>query len=135
MPRHLKLVPLTGNFAICRLDASWPVPTWAVGEFVSITRTAEELSIVCAECAVPDDVRCERGWHAWRLAGTFDLNTATGVLASVTAPLAKGAIGIFAISTFDTDYLLVKAENAIRATEVLRLAGHTVDEPSREQLG
>jgi hypothetical protein len=126
MPHHLTLVPLAGTFAVCRLDAGSPVPVWAVGEFVSVTRTADELSVVCADESVPDGVRCERGWRAWRLADTFDLNTATGVLASVTAPLADAAIGIFAISTFDTDYLLVKAENAASAAEVLRQAGHAI---------
>lgn len=126
MSHRLTLLPLTDTFAICRLNPDLPVPAWAVGEFISVTRTAEELSIVCSEGAVPDAVKCERNWHAWRLAGTFDLNTATGVLASVTGPLAEAKIGLFAISTFDTDYLLVKGENVARAAEVLRRAGHTV---------
>ncbi len=126
MSHRLTLVPLAGTFAICRFDPDLPVPAWAVGEFISVTRTAEELSIVCAENAIPDGVQCVRGWHAWRLAGTFDLNTATGVLASVIGPLAEATIGLFAISTFDTDYLLVKAPNAARAAEVLRQCGHAV---------
>lgn len=126
MSHRLTLAPLKETFAICRLEPHSQVPAWVIGEFVSITRTAEELSVVCAESSVPDAVNCERNWRAWRLAGTFDLNTATGVLASVTDPLAEANIGLFAISTFDTDYLLVKAENMIRAAEVLRRAGHTV---------
>jgi hypothetical protein len=126
MAHRLTLVPLDGTFAVCRLDPGSPVPAWATGAFVSATRTAEELSVVCADDAVPDGVRCERGWRAWRIAGTFDLNTATGVLASVTGPLAEAGIGLFAVSTFDTDYLLVKAENAARATEALRRHGHTI---------
>ncbi len=128
MAHRLTLVPLAGTFAVCRLDADSPAPAWAAGEFVSVTRTAEELSVVCADEGVPDGVRCERGWRAWRLAGTFDLNTAVGVLASVTGPLAEAGVGLFAVSTFDTDYLLVKAENAARAAEALRRAGHTVGE-------
>jgi uncharacterized protein len=83
---------------------------------------------VCAEVEVPEGVQCERGWRAWRLAGTFDLNSEIGVLASVTRPLAEAGIGLFAVSTFDTDYLLVKAENVARAAELLRRAGHTVGE-------
>ena len=127
MPHRLTLLPLDGVFAICRLEPDAPVPVWATGgEFVAITRTAEELSIVCPEAAVPGDVQSERGWRAWRLAGTFDLSAAIGVLASVTAPLAEAGVGLFAVSTFDTDYLLVKADNAARATEALRGAGHTV---------
>jgi len=127
MPHRLTLDPLDGTFAICRLESGSPVPAWAAGAFVSVTRTAEELSVVCAEAGVPEGVRCERGWRAWRIAGTFDLNTATGVLASVTGPLAEAGIGLFAVSTFDTDYLLVKAENAARAAEALRPHGHTVE--------
>jgi hypothetical protein len=128
MSHRLTLVPLAGTFAICRLDPSSPAPAWATGEFVSVTRTAEELSVVCADDGVPSDVRCERGWRAWRLAGTFDLNTAVGVLAAVTGPLAEAGIGLFAISTYDTDYLLVKADNATRGAEALRRHGHTVGE-------
>jgi hypothetical protein len=126
MTHRLTLQPLAGTYAICRLDAAEPVPAWAVGEFVSITRTPEELSIVCAGRGVPEGVKCERGWVAWRLAGSFDLNTATGVLASVAAPLAGAGIGIFVISTFNTDYLLVKEDNAGRAAAALRQAGHQV---------
>lgn len=127
MTHRLTLVPLDGVFAICRLEAGPPLPTWAMaGEFVSITRTAEELSIVCPEAVVPAGVRCERGWQAWRIAGTFELNSAVGVLAAVAAPLAAAGVSLFAVSTFDTDYLLVKAENHARATEALRRHGHTV---------
>lgn len=126
MTHRLTLFPLAGTFAICRLDPGSPVPAWAVGEFVSVTRTTEEVSVVCAEGTVPEGVRCERGWHAWRLAGSFDLNTSTGVLASVTGPLAEAGISLFAISTFDTDYILVKAENVARAAEVLRQHGHKI---------
>jgi hypothetical protein len=126
MTHRLTLLPLDGAFAVCRLEPCAPVPAWTAGEFVSVTRTAEELSVVCPEGVVPEGVRCERGWRAWRIAGTFDLNSAVGVLASVTAPLAEAGVGLFAVSTFDTDYLLVKAENADRAAEALRRAGHTV---------
>ena len=128
MTHRLTLVPLAGTFAICRLEPNSAIPAWAVGAFVSVTRTAEELSVVCADDGVPQGVRCERGWRAWRLAGTFDLNSETGVLASVTGPLAEAGIGLFAVSTFDTDYLLVQSEKANRAVEILRRAGHAVRE-------
>ena len=81
MPNSLTLIPLPGCYAICRLaaDSSWP--SWAVGDFVTISRTPEELSIVCAQEAVPAGVRCETGWRCLRVAGTLDF-TAVGVLAS-----------------------------------------------------
>jgi hypothetical protein len=122
----LTLVPLDGTFAVCRLAADAPVPGWATGgPFVSITRTGDELSVVCREGAVPAGVRCERGWRCLRVAGTLDFSL-TGVLASLVGPLAEAGVSASAVSTFDTDYLLVKASGFERAVEVLRRAGHTV---------
>ncbi|MBX9584295.1 MAG: ACT domain-containing protein [Gemmataceae bacterium] len=125
-PHALALVPLAGRYAVCRLAPGSPVPGWAAGEFVSVTRTPDELSVVCPAAAVPGGVACEPGWHGWRLAGTFDLTTAVGVLAAVLGPLADAGVGVFTLSTFDTDYLFVKAGSAARAAEALRRAGHTV---------
>ena len=128
--RRLTLLAVEGTFAICRLAADAPAPVWAVGEFVSVTRTADELSVVCREAAVPDGVRCERGWRCLRVAGTMPFTT-VGVLASLTAPLAAAGIGLFAISTFDTDYLLVKAADFDAAADALRRHGHTVAAPGQ----
>ena len=102
---NLEILPDT--FAICRLDAAAPIPAWARGDFISITRTRDELSIVCAQINVPRDVKCERAWRALRGIGVLDF-ALTGILASLATPLADAGISIFAISTFDTDYLLVK---------------------------
>lgn len=122
----LTLAILPGTFAICRLGPAEDVPDWAlIGEFVSITHTADELSIVCAEENVPPEVRAERGWRALRVEGPLDL-ALTGVLASLAQPLTESQINLFAISTFDTDYLLVKGYNLIRACEALRQAGQHV---------
>jgi hypothetical protein len=125
-PAHqLTLVALEGAFVICRLAADAPLPDWAAsGSFVSITRTAEELSVVCREGAVPEAVRCERGWRCLRVAGTLDFSL-TGVLASLLGPLADAGVSVFGLSTFDTDYLLVKEKDLPRATEALRRAGHS----------
>ena len=82
--------------------------------------------MTCLESAVPEGVQCERGWRCLRVAGTMDLSS-VGVLASLAGPLAEAGISIFAISTFDTDYLLVKAEAVEKATVVLRKAGHRVE--------
>ncbi len=124
MGQNLMLLP--GKLMICRLSPQAAVPDWASrGVFHSITRTSDELSIVCAEADVPDDVKAERGWRPFKVEGPLDLSL-TGILASLAGPLAEAGINIFAISTYDTDYLLVKEDTAARAAEVLALAGHRV---------
>ncbi len=123
----LTLSILPGAFAICRLSPAEDVPEWAMlGEFVSITHTNEELSIVCAGENVPPDVKADRGWRALKVEGPLDL-ALTGVLASLANPLAAANINLFAVSTFDTDYLLVKEYNFTRACVVLRQAGLSIE--------
>lgn len=127
MPTHaLVLTPLNGRLAICQLDPGARFPAWATqGAFWSITRTAGELSIVCAEESVPPGVTCQPGWRGLQVAGPLDFSL-TGVLASLAAPLAEAGVSIFAISTYDTDFLLVREEQLEVAVDVLRRAGHTV---------
>lgn len=123
-PRRFSVVP--GRFAVARLAADAPLPPWAAaapGPFLSITRTPEELSIVCPEGALPEGVCAERGWALLRLHGPFPF-TEVGVLASFAAPLAAAGIGIFTVSTFDTDYLLVAAPQLGAACDVLLAEGH-----------
>jgi hypothetical protein len=123
---NLNLSVLPELYAICRLSPEAHVPDWAkAGNFLSITRTSDELSIVCVETGVPESVRCDRGWRCLKLEGPLDLSL-TGILASLLSPLAEARINIFAVSTFDTDYLLVKEEKLARATEVLTRAGHRI---------
>jgi ribosomal protein S18 acetylase RimI-like enzyme len=122
----LTVVPLDGTFAVCRLPPDAPLPAWAAGgPFVAITRTADELSVVCREEVVPEGVRCERGWRCLRVAGTLAFSL-VGVLESLVGPLAETGVGVFAVSTFDTDYLLVKQAEFQRAVDVLLRAGHAV---------
>src|SRR5262245_52923580 len=98
---RMKLIVLDDKLAIARLDAAAPIPAWPLrGGLSSITRTADELSVVCAADAVPAGVRVEPGWRGLRVAGTLDFSL-TGVLASLAIPLAAAGISIFAISTFD----------------------------------
>lgn len=118
---------LDEGFAVARLDPDAPDPEWARGEFVSVTRTPDELSVACAEAAVPDNVRAERGFRCLRVAGPIDFS-ATGVLESLLKPLADAAISIFAVSTFDTDYLFVPGADLDQALDTLRAAGHMVAE-------
>jgi hypothetical protein len=123
---HLTMLVLPDVFAVCRLDPSGAVPSWTYGaHFFSITRTADELSVVCPEQAVPEGIKCEKAWRCLRVAGTIDF-AAVGILASLVAPLAGAGISVFAISTFDTDYLLVKENDLARALVALSQAGHRI---------
>ncbi len=123
---RLTLVVVPGSYAICRLSADHAPPTWAArGSFCSMTRTPYELSIVCEADVVPDEVQAERGWSALAVQGPLDLNL-TGILARLAVPLEAAGISIFAVSTYDTDYVLVRAGDFERAIEALRKAGHTV---------
>ena len=120
----LTLSLLPGKLMICRLEPKAIIPDWAdAAGFVSITRTSDELSIVCLEAGVPAGVKADRGWRCFKVEGPLDLSL-TGVLASLLGPLAEARINIFAISTFDTDYVLVKEDKVSRAAEALRQAGH-----------
>jgi hypothetical protein len=124
--QQLTLIVVDGNFAVCRVEPGAPIPPWATaGDLFSITRTADELSVVCPQDAVPEGITCEQGWRCLRVGGTIPFSV-VGVLASLTAPLAEVEISVFAISTFDTDYLLVKAEDLNRSVDVLRRRGHTI---------
>jgi hypothetical protein len=96
-----------------------------MGNFFSITRTADELSVVCQQSNVPEEVQAELDWRAFKLEGPIDFGV-TGVLYKLTEPLAQAQIGIFAISTYDTDYLLVKDANLLAAVEALTQAGYTI---------
>ncbi len=122
----LKLTVLADRLTVCRLDPHAEIPGWAVGEpFCSITRTADELSIVCTEPCVPAGVECERGWRALKVEGPFDFD-AVGVLAAVVQPLAQAGVPILTIATYDTDYVLVKEAQLERAMAVLMASGHHI---------
>jgi hypothetical protein len=122
----VNLLLLPGRYAVCRLPPDAPLPSWGVGrEFSSATRTPDELSVVCWEETVPAGVRCERGWRCLRVAGTLDFSL-VGVLASLTAPLAAAGVSVFALSTFDTDYLFVREADLPRTRAALGGHGHTV---------
>ena len=122
--RHLTLLLLPDTFAICRLAPDAPVPDWALaGDWFSITRTADELSVVCSQANAPASITCERDWRCLKVEGPLDLSL-TGILASLAAPLAEAGICIFAVSTYGTDYVLVKEQNVDRAVAVLSQAGY-----------
>ena len=122
---NLRINILPDLLAVARLGAGEPVPAWMRGRFTSITRTAAELSIVCDDDAIPEDVQAERRWRAFEVVGPLPFEM-TGVAAALVAPLADARISVFLIATFDTDYLLVRVDDFTRTVEVLRAAGHEV---------
>ena len=124
----LDLVP--GSYAICRWAHGEPLPPWVMhGEFFSVTRTPAELSAVCDVAALPPGVKGEAPWSMLAVRGPLDFNI-TGVLAGLATPLATAGISIFAISTYDTDYVLVRSADLDRAIRALREAGHSIAESS-----
>jgi hypothetical protein len=117
---------LAGSYAICRLSADTPVPSWASrAAFSSTTRTPNELSIVCASEDVPPDVQAQRGYRGLVVRGPLEFSL-VGIVASLAGALAAAAISIFVISTHDTDYLFVRDADLDRAVAVLRETGHAV---------
>ena len=131
----MQLELLSPLHAVCRLEAGAEVPDWAsgavAGGVIALTRTPEELSIVCPEDLVPSGLDRSGEWRVLRVAGTLD-HGMTGVLASLASPLAEAAIPIFAVSTFDTDYVLVPERGLEAAADALAEAGHEIDGLERD---
>ncbi len=124
----LALEVLPAHFGICRMRPNSKLPRWLHrSSFFSISRSSEELSIVCEEELIPQDLRCERGWRAIKVLGPLDLSL-IGVLDSLARPLTRADVSIFALSTFETDYLLVRDSKLRRAVAVLEKAGHSFDD-------
>lgn len=117
----LQILPQT--LAICRLGPDSPVPEWADGQFVSITRNQHELSIVCDQQSVPNDVCSEQDWRALKISGPLDFSL-VGIIASIAGTLAQQQISVFVISTYETDYVLVKQNQLTDAIDALRIAGY-----------
>lgn len=130
--RHLELSLLPERFAISRLAVDSPIPGWATqGSFFSVTRTGDELSIVTDLSRVPANVESQSGWRVLKVHGPFVLSE-IGVLSALAAPLAEAKISLFAISTFDTDYLFVASETLSAAIVALEQAGHTIHRSKAE---
>ena len=124
---RLRLEVLPDSLAICRLAPRAPLPRWAAKRtpFLTITRTSEELSITAVQAAIPSEVPCQRDYRAFRVQGPLPLNL-VGVLAAIAGPLADAGLSIFAISSFETDYVLVRASDVQAAVLALERAGHHV---------
>ncbi len=123
---RLEMSLLEEKYGIARLAPDAEIPEWAMrGKFVSITRSADELSVVTAEKNIPEGVRAQGHWNALKLHGPFAFSE-IGVVSAIAKPLADEKIGIFVISTFDTDYLLLDSGQLKDAVRVLSNAGHKV---------
>ncbi len=114
------------TYAVCRLTHNDNIPVWAdIDGFCSVTRTSDELSVVCMEKSVPDEIQCEKSWRILKVEGPLDFSL-IGILSSISTVLAEKCISIFAISTYDTDYILVKEKDIEKAVDALMNAGYEV---------
>jgi hypothetical protein len=128
--RRLELSVLPERFAVCRLGLSSPLPAWLPDKgFVCVTRTADELSIVCDQACVPSSVKSQRGRAILSVHGPVEFSE-VGVLAALAVPVADAGISIFVVSTFDTDHLIVAEEDLGRTIAALTAAGHKIHRTS-----
>ena len=110
---------LKEKYGVCKLDKTELLPEWAKNSnFFSITRTSDELSVVCSEDNIPNDIKCEKDWRVLKIEGPLDFSI-IGILSSISTILAQKGISIFAISTYDTDYILVQNKNINTAIDSL----------------
>ncbi len=118
---------LRETFAICRLDKDAPIPDWAFqGGLYSVTRTKDELSIVCPQINVPKGIVCNQGWSCLKIKGPLDLSS-TGIISSIAKTLVQEGISLFSISTYDTDYVMVKEKDLEKAIFALTEAGQRIE--------
>ena len=119
---------LPDSYAVVRLQPGSELPPWVDrGPFRTVTRTDHEVSVVCRDHDVPDGESAERGWRVLEAVGPLDFSL-TGVLLSLVTPLAEAEVPIFAISTFETDYVLVRETDLDRALDALEQAGHDIED-------
>ncbi|CAM3773303.1 hypothetical protein CCOS865_03080 [Pseudomonas reidholzensis] len=125
--KSIRLKVLPEHYAISRLDGDQALPAWADGEgFVSIARSPDELSIVCHQRRVPEGIKIDRDWRCIQFVGPFAFDE-IGIVLSVVRPLTEAGFGVFVVSTFDGDFLLLKADQFTEGLETLREAGHQVE--------
>jgi hypothetical protein len=124
--RNLTLSILRHRFAICKLNPDVKVPDWAIrGDFFSISRTPEELSIICQEDDVPLKVTSKREWRGIKIEGPFHFNE-IGILDAITSPIARAKISLLTVSTFDTDYVFIQDSQFEEALLILAESGHQI---------
>lgn len=122
----LTLQLLSGKYGVCRLEADASIPSWGQkSPFYSVTRTKDELSIICLENEIPSEVKCENEWRLLKILGPLDFSL-IGILAPISQLMAEQQISIFALSTYDTDYILVREAKVSDAEKALISAGYKV---------
>jgi hypothetical protein len=133
-PLRLRVLP--GLFAVCRLSPDADLPQMvldamaggSVDSFISLTRTSEEISLVLPENLIPEGCQVERGWRCLKLLGLLDFGL-VGILAGITKALADAGISLFAVSTYDTDYIMVKEGDLSNSLVALQKSGITIEPP------
>jgi hypothetical protein len=109
--KNIEFSVLKGTYAVCRLNPEIKIPSWILERpFFAITKTTSELSLVCDQADLPDQIEAERDWSIIKVLGPLDFNK-TGIIATLSKALAEARIPIFVISTYETDYLLVKEKS------------------------
>ncbi|HBF8535452.1 TPA: ACT domain-containing protein [Clostridioides difficile] len=123
----MKLKLFAEEYAVCRLNSDSKIPTWIdTKNFYSITKTEDELSIVCSNNNIPSDVKSEKEWRILKILGPLDFSL-IGILSKLSGLLAENKISIFAISTYDTDYILIKEKDIKNACKILNCNGYEVE--------
>ncbi|MDK2868717.1 MAG: uncharacterized protein PWP51_1868 [Clostridiales bacterium] len=123
----LKLKLMSETLCVCRLDTDSELPVWALKDpFFSITKTADELSVVCSQSSVPEGVQCEADWCSLKVLGPLDFSL-IGILSKISGVLAEAAISIFAVSTYDTDYIMLKSSKLDAAVAALSQNGMLIE--------
>jgi hypothetical protein len=126
MAYKLRLRKISQKFAVCRLAPDAPLPSWAIsGDIWSVTRTPIELSVVCSQNSLPQNLAAERNWVALQVVDPISFGM-VGVLSSLTVPLADAGVSIFVLSTYETDFVFVRDESLEKACRVLTQVGHEI---------
>lgn len=122
----LKIKLLKERFGVCRLDKNELIPEWIKNsDFYSVTKTLDELSIVCSQDSIPSGIKCEKDWRTLEIEGPLEFSL-IGILSSISTILAEKGISIFAISTYDTDYILVKDKDINDAIDALSIEKYEI---------
>jgi hypothetical protein len=120
----VRLRTLPDSYAVVRLQPGSDLPEWVdMGPFRSVTRTDHEVSVVCRDHDVPEGESVDRGWTVLEAMGPLDFSL-SGIIASLIQPLADAKLPIFVISTFESDYVLIRSADLARAADALEEAGH-----------
>lgn len=124
--KFLTMKLLKEKYGVCSLNKEDAIPEWAqCDQFYSITKTMDELSVVCPQDCIPGNIKCEKEWRIIKVEGPLDFSL-IGILASISTILANKGISIFAVSTYDTDYILVKEKDITSAIDALTAENYKI---------